>query len=164
MHQTDETRSATITDALSLGLTEAEYDSIVGILGRVPNYTELGMYSVLWSEHCSYKNSIAQLKTLPRSGGRFFLDWDLLMGVGVVGAGAAAPSIERRRGQLPAGAVALGLGHRSACACPRRRPRAGARSRLRHAGEARREVGTPVADSMWRATSAKNSAGMLGAR
>ncbi len=54
--------------AKELGLTEAEYGMIVEVLGRVPTYTELGVYSVMWSEHCSYKNSILQLKTLPRSG------------------------------------------------------------------------------------------------
>ncbi|MBL7033889.1 MAG: phosphoribosylformylglycinamidine synthase subunit PurL [Candidatus Delongbacteria bacterium] len=56
------------------GLLEDEYEQIRQILGRNPNYTELGMYSVLWSEHCSYKNSIAQLKTLPRSGGRMLVE------------------------------------------------------------------------------------------
>ncbi len=55
--------------AKELGLTEEEFEKIIEFLGRVPNYTELGMYSVMWSEHCSYKNSIAMLKTLPRSGG-----------------------------------------------------------------------------------------------
>lgn len=54
--------------ATELGLTENEYHKIIEILGRVPTYTELGVYSVMWSEHCSYKNSILQLKTLPRSG------------------------------------------------------------------------------------------------
>lgn len=54
--------------ALSHGLTEEEYYRIIEILGRVPNYTELGIFSVMWSEHCSYKNSIALIKTLPRSG------------------------------------------------------------------------------------------------
>lgn len=54
--------------ALGFGLTEEEYGRIIEILGRVPTYTELGIYSVMWSEHCSYKNSIAELKTLPRSG------------------------------------------------------------------------------------------------
>jgi len=54
--------------AKELGLTEAEYGKIVEVLGRIPTYTELGVYSVMWSEHCSYKNSILQLKTLPRSG------------------------------------------------------------------------------------------------
>ncbi len=54
--------------ALSHGLTEGEYASIVSLLGRTPTYTELGIYSVMWSEHCSYKSSIAQLKKLPRSG------------------------------------------------------------------------------------------------
>jgi phosphoribosylformylglycinamidine synthase len=55
------------------GLTDEEYARILEILGRVPTYTELGIYSVMWSEHCSYKNSIAQLKTLPRSGGRLLV-------------------------------------------------------------------------------------------
>ncbi|MEI8134755.1 MAG: phosphoribosylformylglycinamidine synthase subunit PurL [bacterium] len=55
--------------ALELGLLDAEFDLIIGILeGRVPTYTELGIFSVMWSEHCSYKNSITQLKTLPRKG------------------------------------------------------------------------------------------------
>jgi phosphoribosylformylglycinamidine synthase subunit PurL len=59
--------------ALNHGLTEEEYQKILGILGRIPTYTELGIFSVMWSEHCSYKNSIAQLKTLPRTGGRLLV-------------------------------------------------------------------------------------------
>jgi len=54
--------------ALSHGLSEEEYHKIQEILGRVPTFTELGVFSVMWSEHCSYKNSIAVLKTLPREG------------------------------------------------------------------------------------------------
>ncbi|MEM6326282.1 MAG: phosphoribosylformylglycinamidine synthase subunit PurL [Bacteroidota bacterium] len=50
------------------GLTEDEYAMIRDYLGRAPTLTELGIYSVMWSEHCSYKNSIALLKTLPREG------------------------------------------------------------------------------------------------
>lgn len=60
--------------AKEVGLTAKEYEKIVEMLGRTPTYTELGMYGVLWSEHCSYKNSIKQLKTLPRSGGRLLVD------------------------------------------------------------------------------------------
>lgn len=73
----------TVTKELALqhGLTEDEYEKILSILGRLPTYTELGIYSVMWSEHCSYKNSIAQLKTLPRSGKR------LLVGAGEENAG-----------------------------------------------------------------------------
>lgn len=67
--------------ALEHGLTKDEYERILSILGRVPTYTELGIYSVMWSEHCSYKNSIAVLKTLPRSGKR------LLVGAGEENAG-----------------------------------------------------------------------------
>jgi len=55
------------------GLSEEEYLRIKEILGRVPTYTELGIFSVMWSEHCSYKNSIAELKKLPRSGGRLLV-------------------------------------------------------------------------------------------
>lgn len=67
--------------ALEHGLNKEEYERIVKILGRTPSYTELGIYSVMWSEHCSYKNSIAVLKTLPRSGAR------LLVGAGEENAG-----------------------------------------------------------------------------
>ncbi len=67
--------------ALKHGLTEEEYQKVLNILKRTPTYTELGIYSVMWSEHCSYKNSIAQLKTLPRSGKR------LLVGAGEENAG-----------------------------------------------------------------------------
>ena len=47
------------------GLTRDEYDRIVQVLGREPNMTELGIFSVMWSEHCSYKSSRVHLKTLP---------------------------------------------------------------------------------------------------
>ena len=61
-----------ITDgtAQQLGLTADEFERITQILGRTPNFTELSAYSVMWSEHCSYKNSIRWLKTLPRDGER----------------------------------------------------------------------------------------------
>jgi phosphoribosylformylglycinamidine synthase II len=59
--------------ATQLGLLPEEYERILEILGRTPTYTELGMYSVMWSEHCSYKNSILQLKKLPRSGGKLLI-------------------------------------------------------------------------------------------
>ncbi|GIV27816.1 MAG: hypothetical protein KatS3mg027_1630 [Bacteroidia bacterium] len=54
--------------AKQLGLLEEEFDRIVEILGRVPNFTELSMFSVMWSEHCSYKNSLYWLKQLPKEG------------------------------------------------------------------------------------------------
>ncbi|BDQ04302.1 phosphoribosylformylglycinamidine synthase subunit PurL [Ignavibacterium sp.] len=63
----------TLELALEHGLIEEEYNRILKILGRTPTFTELGIFSVMWSEHCSYKNSIAQLKTLPRSGGRLLV-------------------------------------------------------------------------------------------
>ncbi len=51
-------------------LTDAEYKKIVEILGREPNVTELGMFSVMWSEHCSYKSSRVHLRKLPTTGPR----------------------------------------------------------------------------------------------
>ncbi|MCG8342685.1 MAG: phosphoribosylformylglycinamidine synthase subunit PurL [Chlorobiales bacterium] len=58
----------TLELAMEHGLNEEEYGKILDILGRIPTFTELGIFSVMWSEHCSYKNSIAVLKTLPREG------------------------------------------------------------------------------------------------
>ena len=58
----------TLETAKTLGLTEEEFDKVIEILGRTPNFTELSIYSVMWSEHCSYKNSIKYLKTLPKEG------------------------------------------------------------------------------------------------
>ena len=52
----------------SHGITEEEYKRICEILGREPNFTELGIFSVMWSEHCSYKNSKPVLKLFPREG------------------------------------------------------------------------------------------------
>lgn len=49
-------------------LSAEEYDMILKILGREPSYVELGIFSVMWSEHASYKNSIRLLKTLPKEG------------------------------------------------------------------------------------------------
>ena len=56
------------------GLSENEFNRILEILGREPNYVELGIFSVMWSEHCSYKSSIKMIKTLPRSGGKLLVD------------------------------------------------------------------------------------------
>ncbi len=62
------TAPAGVETAKELGLLPEEYDKIKGILGREPNFNELSIYSVMWSEHCSYKNSIVWLKTLPKDG------------------------------------------------------------------------------------------------
>jgi phosphoribosylformylglycinamidine synthase II len=59
---------ATVEQGKKLGLLEEEFNRICSILGRTPNFTELSIFSVMWSEHCSYKNSIVWLKTLPRDG------------------------------------------------------------------------------------------------
>jgi phosphoribosylformylglycinamidine synthase II len=56
--------------AAELGLTEEEFERAVAILGHAPNHTELGIFSAMWSEHCSYKSSRIWLKTLPTTGPR----------------------------------------------------------------------------------------------
>ena len=63
-------QAATLEQAQKLGLTESEFNAICTVLGRTPNFTETAMYSVMWSEHCSYKNSIKWLKTLPKDGSK----------------------------------------------------------------------------------------------
>lgn len=60
-----EKEKVSLEDAKEHGLTETEFVEIQKILGRMPNSTELGIFSAMWSEHCSYKNSILKLKTLP---------------------------------------------------------------------------------------------------
>ncbi len=60
----------TVETAKELGLLPEEFEKIKEILGRTPNFTELSIFSVMWSEHCSYKNSIVWLKTLPKDGPR----------------------------------------------------------------------------------------------
>ncbi|MBA2614063.1 MAG: phosphoribosylformylglycinamidine synthase subunit PurL [Bacteroidetes bacterium] len=59
---------ADLEAAKNLGLLAEEFDKIKSILGRTPNFTEVSIFSVMWSEHCSYKNSITWLKTLPKDG------------------------------------------------------------------------------------------------
>ncbi len=54
--------------AQNLGLNESEYKKVVEILGRVPNFTELSIYAIMWSNPCSYKDSIKWIKTLPTEG------------------------------------------------------------------------------------------------
>ena len=65
---------ATLESAQMLGLLPEEFDKIKEILGRIPNFTELSIFSVMWSEHCSYKNSIKWLKTLPRDGEQLLVE------------------------------------------------------------------------------------------
>ena len=61
-------REMTYEDAASMGLSEAEWQLIQTRIGRLPNLTELGIFSAMWSEHCSYKSSKKWLKTLPIDG------------------------------------------------------------------------------------------------
>ena len=68
MQETKKETATTVETAKKLGLLPEEFEKITSILGRTPNFTELSVYSVMWSEHCSYKNSIVWLKTLPKDG------------------------------------------------------------------------------------------------
>jgi phosphoribosylformylglycinamidine synthase II len=74
-----------------LGLTDEEYDSIKDILGREPNHAELAMYSVMWSEHCSYKSSRIHLNKLPSEGSQVLVGPG--EGAGVVKVGDLAVAI-----------------------------------------------------------------------
>lgn len=67
-HSMSSTKVATIEQAQEMGLRIDEFEKITEVLGRTPNFTEMCVYSVMWSEHCSYKNSIKWLKTLPKEG------------------------------------------------------------------------------------------------
>ncbi len=60
-----QTNAVTAEDVKSHGLTDEEYKRVLEIMGRAPNLVELGIFSVMWSEHCSYKSSKKWLKTLP---------------------------------------------------------------------------------------------------
>jgi phosphoribosylformylglycinamidine synthase len=63
----------TVETAKQLGLLPEEFELIKQLLGRTPNFNEVAAYSVMWSEHCSYKNSIKWLKTLPRDGSKLLV-------------------------------------------------------------------------------------------
>lgn len=69
-----QTPVVTVDTAKELGLLPEEFEMIQSILGRTPNFTELSIYSVMWSEHASYKNSIKWLKTLPREGKQLLVE------------------------------------------------------------------------------------------
>src|ERR1700675_2317520 len=72
------------------GLTPEEYARIQKILGRDPNFTELGVFSVMWSEHCSYKSSRVHLRRLPTTGPRVIQGPGENAGVVDIGDGYAA--------------------------------------------------------------------------
>ncbi len=74
MDKSKNTKSVTLETAEQLGLLPEEFEMIREYLGRTPNFTELSIYSVMWSEHCSYKNSIKWLKTLPRKGSQLLAE------------------------------------------------------------------------------------------
>ncbi len=59
-----------LKEAKKLGLSDAEYSRILELLGREPNWTELGIFSVMWSEHCSYKSSHLHLRKFPKNSER----------------------------------------------------------------------------------------------
>ena len=81
---------ATVPLHRQLGLTDEEYQRIVSLLGREPNQAELAMYSVMWSEHCSYKSSKVHLRQLPSDGPRVLQGPGENAGVVDIGDGLAA--------------------------------------------------------------------------
>src|SRR5512138_1391179 len=72
------------------GVTAEEYERIKAFLGREPNPTELGIFSVMWSEHCSYKSSRVHLKTLPTQGPQVLQGPGENAGAVAIGEGLAA--------------------------------------------------------------------------
>ncbi|SVC64182.1 uncharacterized protein METZ01_LOCUS317036, partial [marine metagenome] len=68
------TTLTTSQQACEMGLLPEEFDKIQEILGRIPNFCELSIFSVMWSEHCSYKNSIKWLKQLPKDGPHMLIE------------------------------------------------------------------------------------------
>ncbi len=80
----------TIALAQEHGLTGEEYERIKAILGRAPNFTELGIFAVMWSEHCSYKSSRVHLKRLPTKGKAILQGPGENAGVVDIGEGLAA--------------------------------------------------------------------------
>ena len=65
---------STVQQAQEMGLLPEEFDKIKNILGRTPNFCELSVFGVMWSEHCSYKNSIVWLKKLPKEGSHMLVE------------------------------------------------------------------------------------------
>lgn len=78
------------TMAIEHGLTDTEYDHVLAVLGREPSWTELGVISVMWSEHCSYKSSRIHLATLPTEGPQVVLGPGENAGAVDIGGGLAA--------------------------------------------------------------------------
>lgn len=68
MGKTIQKEAISVDTAIKLGLLSEEFEKIKEILGRTPNFVEVSIYSAMWSEHCSYKNSITWLKKLPKDG------------------------------------------------------------------------------------------------
>src|SRR6202790_3958789 len=79
-----------LAQARAHGLTNDEYAAVQKSLGRAPSYTELGVYSVMWSEHCSYKSSRVHLRRLPTKGPRVIQGPGENAGVVDIGDGFAA--------------------------------------------------------------------------
>jgi phosphoribosylformylglycinamidine synthase subunit PurL len=78
-----------VSQAVELGLTEAEYERIVELIGSPPNQVELAMFSLLWSEHCAYKHSRKLLRRLPTEGERVVMGPGENAGAVDIGAGHA---------------------------------------------------------------------------
>lgn len=67
-----------------MGLTDSEYELVCSILGREPNYTETGLFSVMWSEHCSYKNSKPVLRNFLQKANKYYKDLVKALGLSIL--------------------------------------------------------------------------------
>jgi len=83
-------KEISLQQALDQGLTDEEFKRIVKLLGRKPNFTELGIFALMWSEHCSYKSSKALLKKFPTTGKRIIQGPGENAGAVDIGGGLAA--------------------------------------------------------------------------
>ena len=70
---------ANVEQAKEMGLLAEEFEKIKSILGKTPNFCELSIFGVMWSEHCSYKNSIVWLKKLPKEGPHMLVEQLVLL-------------------------------------------------------------------------------------
>ncbi len=123
-------REPEITDALvaAHGLKPDEYQRILDLIGRTPTLTELGIFSAMWNEHCSYKSSKRWLRTLPTTGPQVICGPGENAGVVDIGEGRRSSSRWRATTTPPTSSPTRGPRPASAASCAMSSPWARARS------------------------------------
>jgi phosphoribosylformylglycinamidine (FGAM) synthase-like enzyme len=111
------------------GLKPEEYQRILDLIGREPTFTELGIFSAMWNEHCSYKSSKKWLRTLPTTGPRVIQGPGENAGVVDIGDGEASSSRWRATTTPPTSSPTRGRRPASAASCAMSSPWAPGRSR-----------------------------------